>query len=112
MRIYIISFPILENSSSGDIINSFNKNYIIDPNSVQLSSIRRDALGLRSKNRLRRSTCARDQGKKINKKVTKAYISHMCRETPSGGFQPNLTHLEALPRLSIFRNFMTAGEGV
>jgi hypothetical protein len=63
---------------------------------------------------LSRSTCARDEGKKKNnKKVTKAYISRMCRETPSGGIPTKFgTFGDLTDYNQSFQNFMLIGEGV
>jgi hypothetical protein len=44
---------------------------------------------------------------KIN--VTKAYISHMCRETPSGWIATEFCTFGDLPEV---QNFMSIGEGV
>jgi hypothetical protein len=50
--------------------------------------------------------------KKVNKKVTKAHVSHMYRETPSKRIQLNLALLDVLPTLLISQCFMLIGEGI
>jgi hypothetical protein len=64
------------------------------------------------KHRLSRLTCARDEGKRISKEVTKAYFSRVCERPLAEKFQPNFSHLEISPTLSIVQSFMTIGDGV
>jgi hypothetical protein len=64
-------------------------------------------------NRLSCSTRAHDERKKNSQKIiTEAYISRMCRETPSGGIPVKYEISGYIAEVINFQNFMSIGQEV